>query len=224
MYTFTERSIVLSALTSGRPYDVFIYDNAGTLTLELLVWTNDTTRATGVTRQDGVVVKSGDATRRLLGTIYTTSTTTTEDSLVKRYVWNMNNRVTRRMFVTDATASWSYSTATIRQANGSTANQLDWVSGLNEDTIACSLNAGVVNSTSTLRAILSGFGYDTVAGINNPYGSVAISNVQTTANNAGVYQAGVGRHYVAWLEYGAGTDTQTWYGGSQRGISGQLLM
>jgi hypothetical protein len=85
-YQFTELTLALGTLTSGLPYDVFIYDNAGTLTLELLAWTNGTTRATAIALQDGVPSKTGALTRRLLGTFVTTSTTATEDSDSNRYL------------------------------------------------------------------------------------------------------------------------------------------
>ena len=62
--TSAEFSLALGTLTSGKPYDVFCYDNAGTPTLEFLAWTNDTTRATALVYQDGVLVKSGATTRR----------------------------------------------------------------------------------------------------------------------------------------------------------------
>lgn len=114
---FTEVSIALSGLTSGRPYDVFGFLSGGALALELLAWTNDTTRATAVTLQDGRYCKSGDKTRLLLGTIYTTSPTTTEDSLVRRYVCNIYNTVLRPMFSlpggrTPRQAPRAFSTAT----------------------------------------------------------------------------------------------------------------
>jgi hypothetical protein len=49
LYAFTERSLALSGLTSALPYDVFLFDNSGTLTLEFTAWTNGTTRATALT-------------------------------------------------------------------------------------------------------------------------------------------------------------------------------
>jgi hypothetical protein len=57
LHTFTERSLALT-LTASRAYDVFIYDNAGTLTLELsAAWNSDgTTRTDALTTQDGVKV------------------------------------------------------------------------------------------------------------------------------------------------------------------------
>lgn len=96
--TTSEFSLALGTLTSGKPYDVYCYDNSGTPTLEFLVWTNDTTRATALAYQDGVLVKSGDSTRRYIGTFYTTATTTTEDSTSKRYLVNYYHRVARNLF------------------------------------------------------------------------------------------------------------------------------
>lgn len=117
---FAETSLALGTITSGKPYDVFGYLSSGALALEMLVWTNDSTRATAVTLQDGRYCKSGDKTRLLLGTFYTTATTTTEDSLAKRFVWNMYNRV-RRIAYGSSAASHTYTTATIREWNGGTS-------------------------------------------------------------------------------------------------------
>jgi hypothetical protein len=47
-YTLTERSLALSGLTSGKNYDVFLYNNSGTLTLELsAAWTTPWRSKTG---------------------------------------------------------------------------------------------------------------------------------------------------------------------------------
>lgn len=50
VYPFTQRSLALS-ITSGYLYDVFIYDNAGTLTLELTEWDNATATFTNATEK-----------------------------------------------------------------------------------------------------------------------------------------------------------------------------
>jgi hypothetical protein len=93
-----EISLALSGLTSGKNYDVFAYYTGSAVALELsAAWTNDTTRADAITTQDGVWCKSGTLTRRLVGTIRTTGTTTTEDSATKRFVWNAYNRVPRTL-------------------------------------------------------------------------------------------------------------------------------
>jgi hypothetical protein len=95
MRTSSEFSLALGVLTASRPYDVFCYDNAGVPTLEFTAWTNDTTRATALVMQDGVLSKTGALTRRYLGTFYTTATTTTEDSATKRLLINYYHQVER---------------------------------------------------------------------------------------------------------------------------------
>lgn len=80
LFTFTERSLALSGLTTGKKYDVFLYDNSGTLALEKsAAWVNDTTRTDAITLQDGVYVKSGALTRRLVGTFKAASSSTFND-------------------------------------------------------------------------------------------------------------------------------------------------
>jgi hypothetical protein len=214
-YSFTQRSLALSGLTSGRPYDVFLYDNAGTLTLELTAWTNDSTRATALVYQDGILVKDGALTRRYLGTLYTTGTTTTEDSKANRYLWNYYNRVTRSMAsALEATASWSYSTTSYRQANANAANQLNFVVGVSEDAvIAEPPPIGAFNSTTTYRSISTGIGLDSTSVNSATRSNEARCNSAVLAPAISEFNALVaaGKHYLAWLEKGGGTDTQTWY-------------
>lgn len=214
LYTFTERSLALSGLTASRPYDVFIYDNAGTLTLEVVAWTNDTTRATALAKQDGVYVKTGATGRRYLGTIYTTGTTTTEDSKAKRFVWNMYNRVPRPMAVFDGTDTWTYSLATYRQANGAAANQLDFVRGIDEDAVEAICTAQCANSTGGV-AVKTAVGLDstTAAAAYSTIGSAAApsaNQLQFFSRYCGL--PGLGRHFLAWLEYSVATGTTTWRG------------
>lgn len=214
LFNLTEISLALT-LTNGKPYDVFCYDNAGTPTLEVLVWTNDTTRATALTTQNGIYVKSGATTRRYVGTIYASGANTTEDSLAKRYVWNMYNRVARAMRVKDTTDSWSYSTQTYRQANASTANQLDMVRGLDEDYATATVTGGVSTDQVSARAVYVGVGLDSTTTL----ASDCINGIQQVTNTAIISLVakyaglpGVGRHFLTRLEAGGGADTQTWFG------------
>lgn len=126
---FTERSLALSGLTSESNYDVFAYDDAGTVTLELgPVWTNNTTRGTDLISQDGVLVLSGDTTRRYLGTIRATGGTTTTSNPARRLVWNRYNQ--RRMALSSTVAAVNaYAVATWRKFNNTTATQVDFVLG-----------------------------------------------------------------------------------------------
>jgi hypothetical protein len=230
VYESAQFSIALSGLTSGRPYDVFCYVSGSTPTLEVLAWASDTTRATALTYQDGVLVKSGDATRRYLGTFYTTSATTTADSEANRYLWNYYHRVRRSTKVFEATNSWTYSTTTWRQANANTANQLNFVVGVAEDTVTARVAALVTNSTATERAVITAIGVDSVGSpVGSLPGQMGVTSVSATSlisHYSGV--PGIGRHYLSWLEYGGGTDTQTWYGDNggalqQTGILGEVF-
>lgn len=107
LYTFAEISLALGTLTNALPYDVFIYDNAGTLTLEFLAWTSGTARATALVKQDGIWCKTGALTRRYLGTFWTISTTATEDDKANRMLWNFYNRLPYADLLIDANVSWT---------------------------------------------------------------------------------------------------------------------
>jgi hypothetical protein len=132
-FSFTELSVSVPSTTTT-PFDIFIYDAAGTLTLETLDWTNDTTRATALTWQDGVYVLSGDSTRRYLGTGRTTGVSgQTEKSQTYMGLWNYYNRVATRLRVNDAT-SHTYTTASWRSWNNDNTIRVEVVRGVNEGT------------------------------------------------------------------------------------------
>jgi len=231
-YTFTEKSLALGTLSSGVNYDVFLYDNSGTLTLEAVAWSSDTGRATALTTQDGVYVKSGSTNKRYVGTFRTTSTTTTEDSRAKRFVWNMDNRAPRPMRVIDTTDNWSNASGTMRQANANTANQLDMVRGLDEDAVTATVKAAGTATGTTGQNLIVAVGLDStttmdancIAGRGMNY--VAGSHVHVSAFYSGF--PGVGRHYLVWLEANS-VVAFTWVGDSgsntlgQSGIAGLVM-
>lgn len=91
-------------------------------------------------------------------------------------VWNAYNRATIQMLAGDSTASWTYNTNTVRQSNGSTANQITVFTGLAEEPVTSSftqkvghsvagdlLQIGIgVNSTTTFCGLVGNFGQATV--------------------------------------------------------------
>jgi len=98
LYQCAEKTLALSALTTAKNYDVFVYASGLTCVMELsAAWTSDTTRTDAIAQQDGVDVKSSDHTRRLVGTIRASSSSTTEDSVAQRYVTNRYNDVARAL-------------------------------------------------------------------------------------------------------------------------------
>jgi hypothetical protein len=206
--TFTEVTQALGTITSGRPYDVFGFLNGSALNTEILAWTNDTTRATAVTLQDGRYCKSGDKTRLLLGTFYTTSTTTTEDSgataaTPMRYVWNAYNRVTRVLRRVDTTDSWAGPTSsTWRQANSSTANECRVISGLpGVSTVSFALCVAGITPAGT-NAMVIAVGEDSTTAYSpfsatGYYQSDAPTSLQTSTLCKPIP---LGWHKYTWLE------------------------
>lgn len=213
VYAFSELSLAVPA-TTNTVYDVFVFANAGVPTLELTAWTNDTTRATALTRQDGVLVKSGATTRRYLGTFRTTGVSgQTEDSAAKRYLWNAYHRVPTPLQRFDTTASWTYATASWRQARAQSTNQVEWVAGLNEDCVE--VRVQVMGSIATGgNGFAVGVALDATQPGANTTGSdvspgTSGERVTLTARYLGA--PGIGRHFVAWCEYG-NPATVTFYG------------
>ena len=114
----SEINIANTGLTTNANYDVFVYDNSGTLTLELLAWTNSTTRV-ALTTQDGVYVKTGSANKRFVGSIRTSATGTFELSSTQCFVYNYYNPIRRYINAYDGSAH-IYATAATRAWRGVT--------------------------------------------------------------------------------------------------------
>ena len=193
--SFTERTLALGTLVSGKNYDVFMYNNSGTLTLESLVWTSDTARATALLLTDGVYLKTGALTRRYLGTFRTTSTTTTADSVNNRLVWNANNQVERvvvqNTYNTYAYTGHTYTTASWRAWNNDANQKIGYVVGLDR---GISVAFGCATS-GTLSS--QGAGWD---------GSVpGYDSVDVTGRAGRTYSTRtsvLGFHYITMYEYG----------------------
>lgn len=169
--SFSETSIAIPP-TVG-PFDLFAYNNSGTMALEFsTVWTQsgdgtgvNGTRADALTTQDGIYVKSGAPTRRYLGTIYSAGSTCYDMPgavgwLGKRYVWNYYNRVRKPIKTIDSAVSWSYGTNAWRAFNNNANNlsSIKVVTGLSEDLIECTLAASANDqSNNTYYGIAVGY-------------------------------------------------------------------
>lgn len=219
-FTIAQLSIAVPATTSTM-YDVFVDYNSGTPALALLAWTNDTTRATALTTQDGVYVLTGSTGKRYVGSFRTTTVSgQTEDSAAKRFVWNYYNRVDRAMQLLVSTANWTYNTATWRQANNSTTNQVACVVGVAEDAIEMEVFAGTSNSGVAVQGNYGyvGVGVDSTTAPTGWQSLVSSQLADAYYDVRGGYNGvlSAGYHYLAHLENASATATRTWYGGSQR--------
>ncbi|KPJ89943.1 MAG: hypothetical protein AMJ53_15245 [Gammaproteobacteria bacterium SG8_11] len=203
-FQFTERSIAVPATTDTN-YDVFLYNNSGTLTLSLTAWTNDTTRATAVTRQNGVLVKSGAADYLYLGTVRTTgSSGEIDDSVTSRFVWNNYNQVERLFSLLDATGH-TYDTATWRAWNNSTTHRVKFVIG-EARYIQYSINGGAKTSATT-GSVGIGPALDAT---NTADQSISNNEAATVAAGCTAAKAAAaGYHYIQAVERGDGAGGTT---------------
>ena len=227
IYTFTERSISVPSTTNTN-YDVFIYDNSGTLTLDLTAWASDTTRATALTRQDGVFVKTGATTRRYIGTVRTDPTSGfVSDTNSQRQVWNMYNRVAKN-FYAGTTGTYTYTTATWRAAGGNTTlgqARVQWVCG--EFTHVQLVNYSMAYNTSSLY-VAAGIGIDQTAGNDAQLRGAGITASNQPSAMTAFYDAILqpGYHYGQRVENSQATGTTTWYSAvstTQSGLRGVIF-
>lgn len=236
-----ELSLALSGLTAGKNYDVFAYNNSGAVAFEILVWTNDTTRATAIVFQDGVPCKSGALTRRLVGTFRALSATQIEWKLggtgaggvaASLGLWHANPkvRVPVKGMIRDSTDSWSYG-GVIRAANNSGAMRVNVLDG-----------DGTMRAFAQFHAFLTGAAstqFVVSVGLDSTSAFSAYATCQSTPNLAQAIPLsaafsgppGLGWHYLQALEGRlTGAGAATWYGDAglpllfQNGLSYEVMV
>jgi hypothetical protein len=235
-YTFTELSQATTdntkspaAVANNSNYDMFVWNDSGIRRCTRgPAWSSDTARGTGAGTTElelfegryvnKVDISNGPAARKGLyvGTIRSDGSAQINDSYAKRHVWNMYNRVTRAMRVFESANSWTYNTATVRQANANAANQLDFVRGLDEDSVWCEAyvsswgNSNAANSATYQTSI----GLDSTTARFDPSASTLTANY-TNGGSQGPQVAsyeglpGLGKHTLVWLESASTTATTT---------------
>lgn len=227
----TELSVAASTGTN-QVFDIFLDYNAGTPQLVTTDWTNDTTRATALVYQDGVLVQTGNTDWRYLGTARTKTASQVDDAEAFRHLWNYSNRVDKNMRAAlETTDSWTYTTATIRQSNANTANQLDFVIGVSEDMVEATAVQSAQNTNVGVNPT-TGIGLDStttfISGYINSYSNANVASRRVT--NVAYYKSIIaeGRHFLSWNEHSEATGTTTWRGDSgvptlsQAGIQGGI--
>lgn len=247
-FKFTELSQTLAdntkspaAATTNSNYDLFVWNDSGTLRCTRgPLWDSATARGTGAGKTElelyegryvnKVAITNGPAARRGLyvGTIRTDGSTQVNDALAFRHVWNNYNRVARPMHVADGTNSWSLATTSLRQANGSTANQLDFVIGLSEDSVTAQVLCTIASQNNVTVAVGLDSTTTMAAGcLAGKFGDGAVGAFDAAAAFYEAYIA-IGQHTLVWLERHGGGGTTTIYGDNgdsttRSGITGRIL-
>lgn len=212
-----EQTIPLGTITADKNYDVFVYVSGSTVAYELVAWTNDTTRATALAAHGGAWLKTGALNERYIGTLRTTSTTTTEDSKAKRFLWNESNRAKRFLSVVDTTNSWTWSSTTFHQANASASNQVAYVCGLVADSVRAVVYSLFAHDAGGVL-VSGGIGIDSTSTNSAQIHGASAQTFAIGALSMYVGNPGIGYHYLAWLEAGAASGTTTWYGDANNAL------
>jgi hypothetical protein len=218
LYQVSSVSYAVTGRTTDLPFDIFAAQTAGVVSLEVVNWTSSTVRATAIARLNGVWTKSGDSTRRYLGTCRPRSATTyhlqtngNDTTPAKCDLWNVDNQITAAFRYA---RSWTPETfthptaSTWVGANGS-SSRFEFIQGVAGSWTRAQAYAAV--QTKTFVAV-TGIGYDTVSTPSGTRTRVLSTNTNdiVTANGQYSLQSAIGVHYLAWIIYATNVAVVWW--------------
>jgi hypothetical protein len=239
-------SLVASHL-ANQIYDVFVFSNSGTLTLVTgPAWTTPTAgagaRGTGsstteLTRLQGYWVnavamtgRNGSTTYSIganlatyVGSIYMDGTNgqltchRSWGQSRKWGVWNAYNRQRVTLQMGDSTATWAYSTATVRQSNGAAGNTIALFQGLAESIVDLSFVQPVAYSGGASAGATIGFGIKSTTAFTGHTGRTTNNTVTFMPGMTALHTMApfLGLNNVNACETGNGTATTTFQGGNE---------
>jgi Protein of unknown function (DUF2793) len=226
-----------AAIGAGKVNDWFVWNDGGTLRLgHGPDWTSDTARSAGtaLVMVNGIwlnnaSITNGPAAQR--GTYVGTTRSDGSSQLnwtfgaagvpALLHVWNAYNRIAVSTASSEATATWNYTSATIRTPNASLNARISFVSGLAEEAVvvdyveACNL-AAVLNAYCSI-----GFALDSTTAADKLEQPTNASNAAVLTANVTLphaYLPQLGAHFVQALEGGDGTNAATFIGGAKMNL------
>jgi hypothetical protein len=251
--TFSETFQLLSDATySPAPagiqmiYDMFLWQNTQTniVCTRGPAWATATSRGTGLgtselTRVNGILVNKYDITHGpaagygvYVGSIRTSATGLCNYTLAEpghggvagNYgVWNCYNRVQVTASVTDTSAAYNYTSATIRQSDGSLGNQVRYLDGLGEDGAIAAFSYTHATAAVANASLVTGIGFNSTANFYNGRRNFVISPAAQTTTLSGtivvLLPPTLGSNYVASLEGSDGTNANIFNAGADQTLS-----
>lgn len=213
---------------SGKLFDLVIRNNSGTPQLCTgPAWTSSTARASAIALQNGIWTNSGSWTLKCdttsstytcaanqctyVGTMYATANGQTGVQCQPAIaaggptgggyidIFNAYNRVPVTCAEQDEN-TWTYTTATYRQADNSSKNQISFVDGLQQVPV---YGTYTVQASNTVNECATGVVLDSTSGPGKQAGVMVSTNFQTIAAN-GYWYPQLGYHYIAAVEYAVG--------------------
>jgi len=181
---------------------------------------NKNTRATALTLQNGVWVKSGATTRRYLGTIRINGTAgQTEDSILNRLVWNNNNRRKRLLYCPATLERWTVSRRTgnyvFIAAQNDQRRRVQIICGLEEDMVKADVTGCYQSIDFSNSFMLAGIGLDRSDDNSTwTYGRQYLTQPTSSSMVLPVYgtfeKTLLGFHYLHWTHYASTTGVRSY--------------
>lgn len=215
-----------AAVAASSVYDIFVWNDGGTFRATRgAVWTNDTTRAAGLTLQNGIYLNTSSVTNgpaALRGTYVGTVRSNASSQIDWIFgalaagatagflgVWNAYNRVDVASSSGDTVDSWTCSSTSVRAANANNNLRTTYVVGLSEDSVVALY--GVACSSGVANALTS-VGIDSTTTIS--FGASAFIPANSSLSAAAFYYGlpGLGVHFIQALESVQSASTATFYG------------
>jgi len=198
------------------------------------VWVNKNTITLRFGSASGNTVSISARQATYVGSSRMTADGQTEDSFAKRFLFNAYNQKPRLLRnATETTDTWSYTTATFRQARASSANQVEVLTGLAGNLLILEVYAQAANTAGNVFTA-AGIGVDSTSTNSatkmTPGATTVAANEKASLFAKYEAYATLGYHFYAWLELSSASGTTTWYGDNgqptyvQNGISGTVQM
>jgi hypothetical protein len=202
-----------SGLSSSTLYYIYAFMNSGTMTLEASATAYATQAGTGVT------IKSGDATRTLIGMARTDGSTTWQDSATQRFVRSWFNDPGVAL-LNSFSANRSTSSASYVEINSEIRNEfLIWAG----ETINVSAN-GETTQFATSNACHTSIGFDGATAEDTFFYADAATSSAAQGFALTLAKAGLseGYHFVTLLGKSLSGNASTWIGSGTAGTRSTL--
>lgn len=239
-FTFSELALstVGAGLAASSVYDVFVFSNGGVPAIGFgPAWSTPKVRSAGLWQYEGlwtnvatITLKNGSTTyagqTQSRATYVGTVATTAASQLAMQFnpapapngnntwlgVWNAYNRTMVKARSTDSTASWSYSSATLRASQGSLSNRINWIDGLSLSRVIGQFNQ-VTSTQASGASTALGLNSTTTAASGSLVGTTQNSNAAAIVRNSFARDSTIqtGFNFIQALE-SAPTGTATFYG------------
>lgn len=243
LYEFAELTLNFSSNSghtgyhqSGKNFDVFVFNDGGTIRLGTgPAWTDDTTRSAALAYKDGKLTNNTTMTLRFGSASGNTVSVAANEALYvgtmrasadgqctwtpnpnaaaggsnnKLYLWNMYHRRQVVAVQKDSNTSHTYTTATYRAFANSNSTRISFIAGRAEGNFVAQLTVLANPSSGNAEP---GIGYDKT----NDRDSAKAENADAGVNNQiyAIYsrRTELGHHYVQEVERAAASGTTTWY-------------